>query len=88
MLGALTWQATVIKMFLLCLRGEIARGLFVFSPGFSLLRPGLHLSSPYSPLGLHGTRSTIANLTWGYSATDISYEGFNDSSSPGYGDGA
>lgn len=69
MLGALTWQATVIKMFVLCLREEIARGLFVFSPGFSVPCPVL-LSVLHSQLRLPRTRSTIANLTWSYSASD------------------
>ena len=47
MLGALAWQAaTIIKMFFLS-RGEIARGLSCFSPGFSPLCAGvLLLSAP------------------------------------------
>ena len=36
MMGALAWQATVIKMLILCLGWEIARGSFILSPGFSL----------------------------------------------------
>uniref|UniRef100_A0A8R7Q530 Uncharacterized protein n=1 Tax=Triticum urartu TaxID=4572 RepID=A0A8R7Q530_TRIUA len=43
MLGALAWQAaTIIKMFFLS-RGEIARGLSCFSPGFSPLCAGVLL---------------------------------------------
>ena len=63
MLGALAWQAaTVIKMVLVS-RGEIARGLFCFSPGVSPPScPGvllcLHLSS--DPIFL-AQRSTVAN---------------------------
>jgi len=32
MMGALAWQATVIKMLILCLGWEIARGSFILSP--------------------------------------------------------
>lgn len=35
MLGALAWQATTVIKMVLVSRGEIARGLFCFSPGVS-----------------------------------------------------
>nr|BAJ99280.1 predicted protein [Hordeum vulgare subsp. vulgare] len=56
MLGALAWQAaTVIKMFLVS-RGEIARGLFFFSPGVSPHRVLVcSFVYTYSPIRLPGT---------------------------------
>nr|BAK01957.1 predicted protein [Hordeum vulgare subsp. vulgare] len=37
MLGALAWQATTVIKMVFVSRGEIARGLSCFSPGFSPL---------------------------------------------------
>jgi len=55
MMGALAWQAaTIIKMFFLS-RGEIARGLSCFSPGFSPLCAGVLLVCTFRPIRLHGT---------------------------------
>lgn len=41
MLGELAWQATTLIKMIVVSRGEIARGLFYFSPGFSPLCPGV-----------------------------------------------
>ncbi|CAO2180197.1 unnamed protein product [Urochloa humidicola] len=47
MMGALAWQATVIKNIYVCVPGEeIARGLTFFGPGFSS-PPGVPVSVPF-----------------------------------------
>uniref|UniRef100_J3LLL2 Secreted protein n=1 Tax=Oryza brachyantha TaxID=4533 RepID=J3LLL2_ORYBR len=67
MLGALAWQATVIKMFF-CVPGGVRTGVILFSPGFSppsgvpcvgYLR--LHCDHNFQ-------QRSRANLTWSYSA--------------------
>jgi len=71
MLGALAWQATtIIKMFLVS-RGEIARGLFYSSPGFSPHRVLLcSLSAAPRPIRLAGTTFYVANRSWSYRPKD------------------
>jgi hypothetical protein len=56
MLGALAWQATTVIKMILVSWGEIARGLFYFSPGFSplcLVSPVVCL--PSQPIRRPGT---------------------------------
>jgi len=43
MLGALAWQVTTVIKMVIVSWGEIARGLFYFSPGFSPLCRGVLL---------------------------------------------
>jgi len=62
MLGALAWQATTVIKMILVSWGEIARGLFYFSPGFSPCVLGV-------PCCRHNRsvlaqRSTVANQSW------------------------
>jgi len=68
MLGALAWQATTVIKMILVSWGEIARGLFYFSPGFSPLCPGVPLEyCPSQPIRLAGTtfyrRESIMELS-------------------------
>jgi len=57
MLGALAWQATTVIKMILVSWGEIARGLFYFSPGFSPMCPGVRPLEycPSQPIRLDGT---------------------------------
>jgi len=54
-LGALAWQATTVIKMILVSWGEIARGLFYFSPGFSPLCLVSLVCPPSQPIRRHGT---------------------------------
>ena len=71
MLGALAWQATTAIKMILVSWGEIARGLFYFSPGFSpLCLVSLVVCLPSQPIRRHGTtfyrRESIMELPTKY----------------------
>jgi hypothetical protein len=68
MLGALAWQATTVIKMILVSWGEIARGLFYFSPGFSPLCVWCPLlcACRHNRFVVLAQRSTVANSSWSF----------------------
>uniref|UniRef100_K3XNQ1 Uncharacterized protein n=1 Tax=Setaria italica TaxID=4555 RepID=K3XNQ1_SETIT len=68
MLGALAWQATVIKKYS-CVRGRRSHGACFFGPGFSSPMVSLCLLLPVLPSSLELASTIAAAKTWSYSET-------------------
>uniref|UniRef100_K3XNB7 Uncharacterized protein n=1 Tax=Setaria italica TaxID=4555 RepID=K3XNB7_SETIT len=78
MLGALAWQATVIKKYS-CVRGRRSHGACFFGPGFSSPMVSLCLLLPVLPSSLELASTIAAAKTWSYSETHKSFRGFPNS---------